>query len=288
MSSWAAAGWSGFLIIATVEIVAKVGVPATQSTGASLRFMASSLETCMKIVSGYSPAAIMFTLCVYPSISRKSCWLSLLRGSTIDSHLTFELRLQIIFIIARYRRLRDHSRIKARKQKIGCNAGPITVGVPRVLEQIFVFRRSVGASYALLLTIKQWLRTIAQNVSLHSTGAKLLHDAGYLPARTEINMADIEKRILLLGGLAKKLEVAHRHRRVQNHLALFFGLVQNLRGLRENGPGPKDREHKQESKPDDHGYLLNDLNSISRLRHRVSDSTRPRKSASETVTTAYR
>src|SRR6266536_261672 len=66
-------------------------------------------------------------------------------------------------------------------------------------------------------------------------------------------MADIEKRILFLGGLAEKHKVAHRHRRVENHLALFFGLVQNLRRLCESEHRPKDREHKQESKPDHHG-----------------------------------
>src|SRR6266850_1764508 len=66
-------------------------------------------------------------------------------------------------------------------------------------------------------------------------------------------MADIEERILFLGGLAEKLKVSHRHRRVENHLALFFGLVQNLRGLCESQHRPKDREHKQESTPDHHG-----------------------------------
>src|SRR4249920_1068864 len=90
-------------------------------------------------------------------------------------------------------------------------------------------------------------------------------------------MADIEKRILFLGGFAEKLEVAHRHRRVENHLALFFGLVQNLRGLGESQHRPKDRVHKQESTPDHHGLPPDDLNSVSRHGRRVSDSTRNRE-----------
>jgi hypothetical protein len=45
--------------MAIVEIVARVCVAGSQSTGASLRFIAASLETWMNPVSGYSPAAIM-------------------------------------------------------------------------------------------------------------------------------------------------------------------------------------------------------------------------------------
>jgi len=47
-----------------VEIVAKVCGMASQSTGASLRFMASSLEICMNVVNEYSPAAIRLIVCV--------------------------------------------------------------------------------------------------------------------------------------------------------------------------------------------------------------------------------
>src|SRR4029453_17222077 len=106
-------------------------------------------------------------------------------------------------------------------------------------------------------------------------------------------MADIEKRILFLGGLAEKLEVAHRHRRVENHLALFFRLVQNLRGLCESEHRPKDREHKQESKPDHHGPppkppQFRSESRVSSFGRRVSDSTRNRNSESDTVTTAFR
>src|SRR5712692_1021391 len=107
----------------------------------------------------------------------------------------------------------------------------------------------IGSNDALLFEIEQRLGAIAQNVGLHSPRAKFLHDAGRLAARAKIDMTNIEKRIFFFCCSVELLEIPHRHRGVENHLAFLLCLVQNLRRLREREGGPKKRKNEQESKP---------------------------------------
>jgi hypothetical protein len=83
----------------------------------------------------------------------------------------------------------------------------------------------------LLLEVNERFGTIAQNVGLHSPGAKFLHDTRCLAARAEINMSNIQERILFFRRSVEVLKIAHRHRGIQDDFSLLLRLAQNLRRL---------------------------------------------------------
>ncbi len=69
-------------------------------------------------------------------------------------------------------------------------------------------------------------------------------------------MANIQKRVLFLGGFIEKLEIAHGHRGVESNFAFVFRLAQQIRRLREGKCRNQHRNQQQQHESWLHLILL--------------------------------
>src|SRR5713226_2994855 len=117
------------------------------------------------------------------------------------------------------------ARIEAGNQRIRRHADPITVRVNKSLDQELRLGGLVFRRYSLGLVIDRRLQAVPQDIRLDLARAVLLHDPRDLPGRREVNMPDIQKRVLFFRRLIEDGTVPHGHRGVKNNLPFFFSLL---------------------------------------------------------------